>query len=198
MRSAARGTVVSARRGRWGPRSRHERLPGLAVDRCVVASLVVDVGPTDIGPTAGVARPRPRPGCRRGRLRRGLRGRLGRGLWGRAARGSRAPFGGFGASGFGRSSGQDGLLEYTQPKAVWVETSAEAPLPSATEPYPSGMPRHAGSVLRGRGGIHCSRLTAPSPQVRSLARTRVTRSSRRWRCCPVTSGVPITTRPASL
>lgn len=39
-----------------------------------------------------------------------------------------APFGGFGASGFGRSSGQDGLLEYTQSKAVWVETDPEAPL----------------------------------------------------------------------
>lgn len=39
-----------------------------------------------------------------------------------------APFGGFGASGFGRSSGRDGLLEYTQSKAVWVETDPEAPL----------------------------------------------------------------------
>lgn len=39
-----------------------------------------------------------------------------------------APFGGFGASGFGRSSGHDGLREYTQPKAVWVETDPEAPL----------------------------------------------------------------------
>lgn len=39
-----------------------------------------------------------------------------------------APFGGFGASGFGRSSGLDGLLEYTQPKAVWVETDPDAPL----------------------------------------------------------------------
>lgn len=39
-----------------------------------------------------------------------------------------APFGGFGASGFGRSSGREGLLEYTQPKAVWVETDDDAPL----------------------------------------------------------------------
>ncbi|MGO1201219.1 MAG: aldehyde dehydrogenase family protein, partial [Dermabacteraceae bacterium] len=39
-----------------------------------------------------------------------------------------APFGGFGHSGFGRSSGYDGLLEYSEPKAVWVETDAEAPL----------------------------------------------------------------------
>ncbi|MFC3995050.1 aldehyde dehydrogenase family protein [Nocardiopsis sediminis] len=33
-----------------------------------------------------------------------------------------APFGGFGASGYGRSSGPDVLNEYTQPKAVWVHT----------------------------------------------------------------------------
>lgn len=39
-----------------------------------------------------------------------------------------APFGGFGHSGHGRSSGLDGLLEYSEPKAVWVETDAEAPL----------------------------------------------------------------------
>ena len=37
-----------------------------------------------------------------------------------------APFGGFGASGHGRSSGQEALNAYTQAKAVWVET-AEAP-----------------------------------------------------------------------
>jgi acyl-CoA reductase-like NAD-dependent aldehyde dehydrogenase len=35
-----------------------------------------------------------------------------------------APFGGFGASGHGRSSGQEALAAYTQAKAVWVETSA--------------------------------------------------------------------------
>ncbi|MDO5661056.1 MAG: aldehyde dehydrogenase family protein [Brachybacterium sp.] len=40
-----------------------------------------------------------------------------------------SPFGGFGASGFGRSSGLDGLLEYTQPKSIWVETDPDAPLP---------------------------------------------------------------------
>jgi acyl-CoA reductase-like NAD-dependent aldehyde dehydrogenase len=34
------------------------------------------------------------------------------------------PFGGFHASGYGRSSGQEALVEYTQPKAVWVETGA--------------------------------------------------------------------------
>lgn len=39
-----------------------------------------------------------------------------------------APFGGFGASGHGRSSGHDGLMEYSQPKAIWVETDAQAPL----------------------------------------------------------------------
>jgi acyl-CoA reductase-like NAD-dependent aldehyde dehydrogenase len=37
------------------------------------------------------------------------------------------PFGGFGASGHGRSSGQEALAAYTQSKAVWVET-AEQPV----------------------------------------------------------------------
>lgn len=35
-----------------------------------------------------------------------------------------SPFGGFDASGYGRSSGTDALHEYTQVKSVWVETSA--------------------------------------------------------------------------
>jgi acyl-CoA reductase-like NAD-dependent aldehyde dehydrogenase len=39
-----------------------------------------------------------------------------------------APFGGFGASGHGRSSGIEALNAYTQSKAVWVETAA-APVP---------------------------------------------------------------------
>uniref|UniRef100_UPI0018DF69DD aldehyde dehydrogenase family protein n=1 Tax=Roseomonas rosulenta TaxID=2748667 RepID=UPI0018DF69DD len=38
------------------------------------------------------------------------------------------PFGGFGASGYGRSSGAEVLAELTQSKAVWIET-AEAPAP---------------------------------------------------------------------
>jgi acyl-CoA reductase-like NAD-dependent aldehyde dehydrogenase len=38
------------------------------------------------------------------------------------------PFGGFGASGHGRSSGQEALAAYTQSKAVWIET-AETPVP---------------------------------------------------------------------
>lgn len=37
-----------------------------------------------------------------------------------------SPFGGFGESGFGRSSGLDGLKEYTVPQSVWVETAPEA------------------------------------------------------------------------
>ncbi|WP_281690580.1 aldehyde dehydrogenase family protein [Pseudonocardia thermophila] len=42
-----------------------------------------------------------------------------------------APFGGFGDSGWGRSSGPDVLGEYTQAKAVWVPTSPYvAPFPS--------------------------------------------------------------------
>ena len=36
------------------------------------------------------------------------------------------PFGGSRSSGFGRSSGMDVLMEYTEPKSVWVET-AEVP-----------------------------------------------------------------------
>ncbi|MEL7466148.1 MAG: aldehyde dehydrogenase family protein [Pseudomonadota bacterium] len=34
-----------------------------------------------------------------------------------------APFGGSGMSGYGRSSGTDGLAAYSRPKAVWVETA---------------------------------------------------------------------------
>ncbi len=36
-----------------------------------------------------------------------------------------SPFGGFRASGYGRSSGYDALMSYTQTKSVWVETAAE-------------------------------------------------------------------------
>lgn len=36
-----------------------------------------------------------------------------------------SPFGGFGKSGYGRSSGRDALFAYTQTKSVWVETAAE-------------------------------------------------------------------------
>ncbi|MEO1719851.1 MAG: aldehyde dehydrogenase family protein [Pseudomonadota bacterium] len=36
-----------------------------------------------------------------------------------------SPFGGFGASGYGRSSGREVLAEYTQVKSVWTETAAE-------------------------------------------------------------------------
>lgn len=36
-----------------------------------------------------------------------------------------SPFGGFGRSGFGRSSGREALMAYTQTKSVWVETAAE-------------------------------------------------------------------------
>ena len=39
-----------------------------------------------------------------------------------------SPFGGMRGSGFGRSSGQDVLLEYTQPKSIWVETDDYAPI----------------------------------------------------------------------
>ncbi|MFD2237541.1 aldehyde dehydrogenase family protein [Aureimonas populi] len=36
-----------------------------------------------------------------------------------------SPFGGFGRSGYGRSSGKEALLAYTAVKSVWVETAAE-------------------------------------------------------------------------
>jgi acyl-CoA reductase-like NAD-dependent aldehyde dehydrogenase len=36
-----------------------------------------------------------------------------------------SPFGGFGRSGFGRSSGREALMTYTQTKSVWVETAAQ-------------------------------------------------------------------------
>jgi acyl-CoA reductase-like NAD-dependent aldehyde dehydrogenase len=45
-----------------------------------------------------------------------------------------SPFGGFHGSGYGRSSGQDGLMEYTQPKSVWVETAAEPVQPFGYAP----------------------------------------------------------------
>ncbi|MEO1198679.1 MAG: aldehyde dehydrogenase family protein [Pseudomonadota bacterium] len=40
-----------------------------------------------------------------------------------------APFGGQRGSGFGRSSGSDVMMEYTQAKSVWVETDDAAPIP---------------------------------------------------------------------
>tara|TARA_R110000796_G_scaffold11478_1_gene38080 strand:+ start:70979 stop:72517 length:1539 start_codon:yes stop_codon:yes gene_type:complete len=38
-----------------------------------------------------------------------------------------SPFGGFGHSGYGRSSGKEGLMEYVQPKSIWAETAANPP-----------------------------------------------------------------------
>lgn len=46
-----------------------------------------------------------------------------------------SPFGGFKTSGYGRSSGYDGLLEYSQPKSVWTETAAH-PSPMLATPPP--------------------------------------------------------------
>jgi len=47
-----------------------------------------------------------------------------------------SPFGGFGDSGFGRSSGIEGLKEYTVAQSVWVETS---PTASVATGYGSGV-----------------------------------------------------------
>ncbi|MCA3635501.1 MAG: aldehyde dehydrogenase family protein [Methylobacterium sp.] len=46
------------------------------------------------------------------------------------------PFGGFGMSGYGRSSGLDVLHEYTRTKAVWVETAAR---PAVAFGYAAGL-----------------------------------------------------------
>jgi acyl-CoA reductase-like NAD-dependent aldehyde dehydrogenase len=43
-----------------------------------------------------------------------------------------SPFGGYGLSGYGRSSGVEALYEYTQTKSIWVETARE---PAATFGY---------------------------------------------------------------
>ncbi len=40
-----------------------------------------------------------------------------------------SPFGGFGQSGFGRSSGREALMAYTQTKSVWTETAADPAAP---------------------------------------------------------------------
>lgn len=39
-----------------------------------------------------------------------------------------SPFGGFGRSGYGRSSGAEALMAYTQTKSVWVETAENPPV----------------------------------------------------------------------
>ena len=46
-----------------------------------------------------------------------------------------SPFGGFGRSGYGRSSGRDALMAYTQAKSIWVETAAQ---PAVTFGYVAG------------------------------------------------------------
>jgi acyl-CoA reductase-like NAD-dependent aldehyde dehydrogenase len=45
-----------------------------------------------------------------------------------------SPFGGYDASGYGRSSGVEALHEYTQVKSVWVETSASPAAPFGYAP----------------------------------------------------------------
>lgn len=40
-----------------------------------------------------------------------------------------SPFGGFKNSGYGRTSGVEGLYEYTQAKSIWVQTAASALTP---------------------------------------------------------------------
>jgi aldehyde dehydrogenase (NAD+) len=38
-----------------------------------------------------------------------------------------SPFGGVGASGYGREMGFEAMREYTQPKSVWVNVDAQIP-----------------------------------------------------------------------
>ena len=38
-----------------------------------------------------------------------------------------SPFGGVGASGYGREMGFEAMREYTQPKSVWVNVDAQLP-----------------------------------------------------------------------
>jgi acyl-CoA reductase-like NAD-dependent aldehyde dehydrogenase len=45
-----------------------------------------------------------------------------------------SPFGGYDASGYGRSSGVDALAEYTQVKSIWVETAANPAQPFGYAP----------------------------------------------------------------
>jgi acyl-CoA reductase-like NAD-dependent aldehyde dehydrogenase len=45
-----------------------------------------------------------------------------------------SPFGGFKDSGYGRSSGLEGLMQYTQTRSVWVETAAASPELSSRYP----------------------------------------------------------------
>lgn len=45
-----------------------------------------------------------------------------------------SPFGGYDASGYGRSSGVDALTEYTQIKSIWVETAANPAQPFGYAP----------------------------------------------------------------
>lgn len=50
-----------------------------------------------------------------------------------------SPFGGYGGSGYGRSSARAGLHEYTQVKSVWVEVAA---MPAQTFGYAPGVARN--------------------------------------------------------
>ena len=47
-----------------------------------------------------------------------------------------SPFGGVGASGYGREMGFEAMREYTQPKSVWVNVDAQIP------PYYPALSRH--------------------------------------------------------
>lgn len=51
-----------------------------------------------------------------------------------------SPFGGYDASGYGRSSGVDALVEYTQVKSVWVETATHPAQPFGYAPTIDELP----------------------------------------------------------
>ena len=73
-----------------------------------------------------------------------------------------SPFGGVGASGYGREMGFEAMREYTQPKSVWVNVDAQIP------PYYPALNRH--------GTVHLSR-----PAVARGLRRGQSRAARRAR-----------------
>jgi acyl-CoA reductase-like NAD-dependent aldehyde dehydrogenase len=112
--------------------------PSSAIVREEVFGPVLAVLPfTDEAEAVGLANASPfdlagavwtRDGARAHRVARALRAGT---VWvnGYRALSVMSPFGGMAGSGFGRSSGRDVMLEYTQAKSIWVETDEASPIP---------------------------------------------------------------------